>query len=179
MESLHIHQMESNDIKPCGVNDGSTGDFLLAENRVTEEAMPPFPRSTVKKLKNPWAAFGLSLLLTGGGQFYNGQHRKGALQLAGSAVGTGLLVSGMLATTEDILVATTELSVTGETEVKEARGKTRIVTGLALLMGLKAWSMIDAPIAANSINREARRASLQIIPFVNPGFAGARLELRF
>ena len=157
----------------------SPGDFLLTKYSPAELAVPPIPQSRYADEKNPWAAFGLSFLLTGGGQFYNGQHRKGALQLGGSVVGGAILISGMLATTEDILVSTTEIIVTGDTTVEEARGGTRIVTGLVLVMGLKAWSMIDAPIVANRINEEGRWTSLRVVPLVHSDFAGASLTLRF
>ena len=45
--------------------------------------------------KNPWLAFGLSALITGGGQFYNGQHSKGVAQLGGAILGIGLFISAV------------------------------------------------------------------------------------
>ena len=38
--------------------------------------------------KNPWLAFGLSALVPGAGQFYNGQHKKGVPQLGAALAGT-------------------------------------------------------------------------------------------
>lgn len=172
-----LHGQEQ--INPSSLN---SGGFLLAKSDTFPEIapLPPIPpQSTMQETRNPWTALGLSILVTGGGQFYNGHHRKGALQLGGSLVGAGLILSGFLDTTEDILLATTDVVLTGTTEIKETRGDARIVTGLMLVAGLKAWSLIDAPIAANRINREARRTSLQVIPLVSSDFAGAHLTLQF
>ena len=45
--------------------------------------------------KNPAFSLILSLMLTGGGQFYNEQNAKGAVMLGSSVVGVALLIVGL------------------------------------------------------------------------------------
>ena len=131
------------------------GAFLLAESRGAVEAPPLVPQATGDELKNPWLAFGLSTLITGGGQVYNEEIEKGIIMFAGSAAGYIILFSG------------------------DSVGSGRAYTGWGLLLGTKLWSMIDAPMVASRINEEAHRTSWQVIPIVSPDYAGASLTLRF
>ena len=86
-----------------------------------------------QQTKNPYLACGLSALLPGMGQFYNGQIGKGALHLA-------LLLGSFVA-------------------AGEYRGIPEEV-GLAGMFGTYIWSMIDAPVTANAINQGRVRVSV-------------------
>lgn len=135
----------------------ASGDFLLA----TVEAVPPVmtasvvPQDTGDQEKNPWLAFGLSTVLTGAGQVYNEEIEKGVIMFAGGVAGYVILYSG------------------------DSPGAGRAWTGWGLFVVTKVWSMVDAPMVSNRINEEARASSLQLIPVVTPGFAGARLAYQF
>ena len=132
--------------------------------------------------KNPWLAFGLSALVTGGGQFYNGQHNKGVAQLGGVILGIGLMVSGIEDDYENIY---------GDlVDPDDDDGK--VAFGLLLWFGSSLWSMIDAPISANSINQQSQqpsyghlielggsRATLGVDPVVSHKNLGTRLTLHF
>ena len=132
--------------------------------------------------KNPWLAFGLSALVTGGGQFYNGQHNKGVAQLGGVILGIGLMVSGI----EDDY----ENRYGDLVDPDDDDGK--VAFGLLLWFGSSLWSMIDAPISANSINQQSQqpsyghlielggsRATLGVDPVVYHKNLGTRLTLHF
>jgi hypothetical protein len=97
----------------------------------------------VSSEKNPWIAGGLSLLLPGGGQYYNGQYLKGAI-MTGVALGCVIVIgSGAL---ED------EYSYDyygyGGNEEPENYSW---VLGLVIFADY-AWSIADAYICANRIN---------------------------
>jgi len=98
-----------------------------------ERAVPmTIVTTTPDRLKNPYLAWGLSALLPGMGQFYNGQPGKGALHLA--------LIFGSFAA------------------AAEYRGIPEEV-GLVGLFGTWIWSMIDAPLTARGINEGRVRVS--------------------
>ena len=132
--------------------------------------------------KNPWLAFGLSALITGGGQFYNGQHSKGVAQLGGVILGIGLMVSGIEDDYENIYGNLVDPDDDDE----------KVAFGLLLWFGSSLWSMIDAPISANSINQQNQhssyghlieiggsRTTLGIDPVVSHKNLGTRLTLHF
>lgn len=140
-----------------------TGDFLMADphpERVLafEEAMPPVPQSTEVQEKSPWLAFGLSFLVTGAGQWYNGHYAKGTVQLVAASTGAVTLV----------------LDANDDDEIGTAGG-----IGAVVWVGSVVWSLVDAPMSANSINRQARQTSLQINPTVKDDLVGASLTLKF
>lgn len=131
--------------------------------------------------KNPYIAFGLSILVPGMGQFYNGQPVKGGIQL-------GLVVGGYtmfyLAVEDDLVYADgTVLDVDDD----DAMG------GLGLLVagGTILWSIIDAPISANNINKQNinkqneiqaylhRNNGYTVSPIVNENKLGAKYTLLF
>ncbi|GBU07523.1 hypothetical protein AwDysgo_08540 [Bacteroidales bacterium] len=93
--------------------------------------------------KEPGMAFLLSLLLPGGGQYYNGQYAKGALM---TGVHLGSFV-GMIA----CLPRTTYYSY-GNGHYEDSGSAEGFVLFGLILLGNSLWSMIDAPISANSIN---------------------------
>ena len=142
------------------------------------------------KKKNPWLAFGLSALITGGGQFYNGQHSKGVAQLGGVILGIGLMASG----SEDNYTryAMNDLGLLYERRVDPDDDDGRVVLGFLLFFGSHIWSVVDAPISANSINRQNQqpsyghlieiggsRTTLGVDPVVSHKNLGTRLTLHF
>lgn len=161
------------------------GAFLLADAQPTEDPVPLVPQSTDMEEKNPWAAFFYSMLIPGGGQFYNDQGRKGRLMLIGAAAGFGITVYGLSDTQEESSerITRTDTPTSTSTSImrryEETYNETAVNIGLLVYLASATWSMIDAPISSNRINREARQASLQINPLVAPDFAGASLSLRF
>ena len=136
------------------------GSFLLADATVPEEALPLVPQMSDVQEKNPWLAFLLSFVITGTGQFYNGENEKGGVMLAGALTGAGMIISQI----ED-------------DKIPEDNGV--VTTGAILLLGSSLWSVIDAPISANRINREARQASFRITPIVTGDLVAANLTITF
>ena len=133
------------------------------------------PAVAVKE-KNPWIALGLSVLVPGLGQFYNGQPVKGGIQL-------GLVVGGytmfFLAVDDDLVYADgTVLDVDDD----------NAIGGLGILVagGVAIWSIIDAPISANNINKRNQmqahlnhKAGYTISPLVKRNKLGATFALQF
>lgn len=100
--------------------------------------------ATIVTEKNPWLAFGLSVIVPGLGQFYNGQPYKGVSQLA-------LILGGYtafyLAIEDDIVLSDdTVLDVDDDDAIGGL--------GVLVTFGATLWSLIDAPISANNINQK-------------------------
>lgn len=150
------------------------GDFLLAEPHTgnvalaSDEAIPPLPQASNIQEKNPWIAFGLSALITGGGQYYNGHYGKGTVQFVAAAAGLGVF----LAAEED------DYKLFGE-RFDPDDDNNRGAIGALVFLGSAIWSMVDAPISANNINHQLQQASLQIHPVVMDDLTGVSLTLRF
>ena len=109
---------------------------------------PALGSRTLSQKKNPMVALGLSFPIVGSGQFYNGEYTKGVVQLGAAIVGLGLVLSA------------------GGDNVDEPDGNRdadnddwRSIPGYVLLFGGAIWSLIDAPMSANRINRQNQRFS--------------------
>ncbi len=115
---------------------------LLGATALTAEAQ-------AESRKSPWGAFGLSVLLPGAGQAYNGQWGKGGLMLGGVAVSFGVV----LADDCDVFYTANNCGFL-------------TVAGFIGVAGFVLWSWIDAPITANAINRriDAGPVALEIGP---------------
>lgn len=177
-----IEQIPGESLK-IQTRDGSVFVYPMDEiAKISKEPVMRMQGHIGLKRKNPWLAFGLSALITGGGQFYNGQHSKGVAQLGGVVLGFGLMFSGIEDDYENIY---------GDwVDPDDDDGKA--VFGLLLAFGCSIWSMIDAPISANSINRQSQqpsyghlielggsRATLGVDPVVSHKSLGTRLTLHF
>ena len=136
------------------------GAFLLANAEVPEEPLPLVPQMSGAQEKNPWLAFVLSFVITGTGQFYNGENKKGVVMLAGAVTGFGMIVSQI-----------------ENDAIPEDNGV--VTAGAILALGSGLWSMIDAPMSANRINREMRQASFHITPVVTGDLVAANLTVTF
>lgn len=97
------------------------------------------------KEKSPWLALGLSYLLPGLGQLYNGEPVKGLLAFAGVSAGVGLMLLGA-----------------GDFEHESTTEESFFYAGAAIAGLTYLWQVIDAPISASRINREnkSRKYSL-------------------
>ncbi len=122
--------------------------FLLTTGLIGATARTT--QAQTESRKSPWAALGLSFLIPGGGQAYNGQWAKGGLMLGGAA----LFAVPVLGELECGLEADDEC------------GGVAFTVGVIGLFGIVAWSLIDAPITAKAINRriDAGGVALEIGP---------------
>ncbi|NUM76652.1 hypothetical protein HUU40_19985 [candidate division KSB1 bacterium] len=102
--------------------------------------------------KSPAAAFGLSLLAPGAGQFYNGEVGKGVAMLGLTLAGSVMWQIGVIH----------EFDFTGEN-----RGEALRTMGIATMFGSWLWSMIDAPVSASRINRETATKCGHLFEFIN------------
>lgn len=182
IRGIIIEQIPGESLK-IQTRDGSVFVYPMDEiAKISKEPVMRMQGHIGLKRKNPWLAFGLSALITGGGQFYNGQHSKGVAQLGGVVLGFGLMFSGIEDDYENIY---------GDwVDPDDDDGKA--VFGLLLAFGCSIWSMIDAPISANSINRQNQqpsyghlielggsRATLGVDPVVSHKSLGTRLTIHF
>jgi hypothetical protein len=107
--------------------------------------------------KSPALALGLSLLVPGAGQFYNGQVLKGAVMLGGAVATSWAIVL----TAADVLELDDD---TSDTTVHVVGG-----IGMAIIV----WSWIDAPLSARAINRRIRAGDVTLELGPSPQFGGA------
>jgi len=113
--------------------------------------------------RSPALALGLSVLLPGAGQIYNGQHLKGVVMFAGAVATSWAIVL----TASDVLGLDDDTSDAG------------VHTIGAIGIGLVLWSWIDAPLSARAINRRIRagRATLDVGALLVPPGPGHRLDV--
>lgn len=128
------------------------------------EATPlPAAGTNVKQtysVKNPSLAWGLSFLVVGVGQFYNGDVLKGIGCMAGSGIGYLILRRGI-----------------------EEEHSEKALAGLAIYLGSWIISMVDAPLSAKRKNRQnsflswniGKDSYLSLYPDLKPVFAGNSL----
>jgi TM2 domain-containing membrane protein YozV len=125
-------------------------EILIARDKIMwlikDDTTASNPGSAVGRSgRRPLLAFGLSFVLTGAGQVYNGEVGKGIAQF-------GLAIMGTLAY---ITSGGSNTSFRSKLNSGDVQG----LSGLALALGAVAWSVIDAPASANRINRERRFAN--------------------
>ena len=120
--------------------------------------------SSVASAKNPWVAFILSFTIPGAGQFYNGEPPKAVAMLAGMIGGLAFTVNSQ--TDDDELNA-------------------RMGVGILVMAGCSLWSMIDASLSAERINKErglvwkGGKMLLSAVPTMDRRQIGARLTLTY
>ena len=129
------------------------GSALAAEGQTASEQTVEAPRS-------PMGAFALSMMIPGAGQAHNGQWGKGGLMLGGGLVSAGVAIAGA-------------------NECDSSDDCFLLTAGLVGMFGFWVWSMIDAPVSANSINRriEAGQVALEIGPQLIVPSGGSRVGL--
>ncbi len=97
--------------------------------------------------KSPWVAGGLSFVIPGTGQFYNGQWVKGGLMLGGAVVSAGLVLDGVVCN-------------------DHSNDCPQLTIGAAAYLGIWVWSIIDGARTSKAINRriDAGQVALEIGP---------------
>ena len=136
--------------------------MMLIGSAHTAEAQTA-SEQTVESRKSPWLAFGLSfLVLPGAGQAYNGQWGKGGLMLGGVAVSFGVV----LADDCDVFYTANNCGFL-------------TAAGFVGVVGFVLWSWIDAPLAANAINRriDTGQVALEIGPQLVAPNRDSRIDL--
>jgi len=131
--------------------EGTKLTYLIKDiEKITREEYEPLPieapiqttqnRKQITIRRDPGTAFALSFLIPGLGQIYNGETGKGVLFFL------GVFGSYVLAFTAGI------------------ENSDVFTFGICLGIGLHLWSMIDAPVTADRINRK-NGLSLQLKPY--------------
>jgi TM2 domain-containing membrane protein YozV len=113
--------------------------------------------SLAKRKKSPILACILSVICPGVGQYYNGQVVKGVVQELLWVGGLTLaLTAGISTTSSDIYY-----NYYGYSYYEGTTSSTSITTwywvGLGVTIASEIWSIIDAPISASQINKEASK----------------------
>jgi len=115
--------------------------------RFTETSNPGWPRKIESgPKKQPVVAFGLSLVLPGAGQFYNGQPVKGAIFFGSYLTGWGLFIEGFRKTLSNM----------------DSDNAGNSLSWVGFVVGGVSWvgSVIDAPASAHNINRRRGYSAL-------------------
>jgi hypothetical protein len=125
-----------NGLRIIGVNTETKSDTLMQR---------PISR------KSPLGAFCLSFLLPGGGQLYNSQYGKGILML-------GLRVGGV------VLAVAGSSSNSRSAFISDNSDETLRDIGISVAVASFLWSVIDAPLSANHINKKHKLSRITIQP---------------
>lgn len=117
--------------------------------------IPTSPLQGVRQ-KSPGASMLLSLLITGGGQFYNEQPVKGAIMLVLAGVGTAMMIDGI-----------DEYDCYYANECMPWL----LPVGAGVAGVTKIWSIIDAGAGANAYNRRHAGGTLKgaVVPLRGGG----------
>jgi hypothetical protein len=122
-------------------SDGSVFVFPFEDvERIAKE-----PRTFSAPRKSPALALVCSLFLTGGGQFYNGQTSKGLIMLLLGIGGTATFITAY--PEEETSCGWYYCST------EESGDEALAWVGLAVASATWIWSMIDAPVTAENLNR--------------------------
>ena len=161
---VHLHAKRLLSLRPLLL---ALFTIVLMGSAHTAEAQTA-SEQTVESRKSPWGAFGLSVMLPGAGQGYNGQWGKGGLMLGGVAVSVVVVAANV----GDCAIG----SIFGNTD-----GCALTYAGVVGMVGFALWSWIDPPVTANAINRriDAGQVALEIGPqlILPNGDSGVGLSL--
>ncbi len=174
--------------------DGTVFEYTIYEiAEISREPVMKVEEGFIKaRVKKPWLASGLSLMIPGTGQFYNDQYGKGLPQLGVALAGAGLVWWGLRDNWETHDRYEEQSSLNPLQWVDEDGDDWTVLVGAPLWLGSAVWSVIDANLSANRINQEGQqprfghllelggdRATLGIDPVVQRNGSGARLVLHF
>lgn len=155
-----------------GFNLRDIGLFEGVSNTISKNLIAS---TTVSGQKNPWTAFVLSALLPGAGQYYNDQLPKGVIQFV---ISVGGYTAFYLALEDNIVFWGSEYDVDDDDTIGRI--------GLLIGFGAYLWSIVDAPISANNINKQNQlqahlieHKSYSIFPLVKRNKLGAMFTLQF
>ena len=161
IKGLVIEQIPNVSIK-IQTADGSI--FVFEMNQITKITKEPVQAqvpisdndSNIPDEKSPGAAFALSLIFPGLGQYYVGDVKTGIIQELLFGVGAWvLLTSG-----DDMAYKCTATDSTGKctntqyVTVTDHQNERQV--GALICLSLEIWSLIDAPISAGRVNWEKR-----------------------
>ena len=121
--------------------------FLLLLTATLIGATADTAEAQAESRKSPWVAGGLSFVIPGTGQFYNGQWVKGGLMLGGAAVSVGLML---------------DWAICNDHSNDCPQG----AIGAVGYFGIWLWSIIDASRTSKAINRriDGGQVALEIGP---------------
>ncbi len=122
------------------VSSDYTASSVVYSENIQESSILVLGTQDEYKNRKPGTAFLLSFLVSGGGQFYNGQNGKGAIMLGTSVLGIGLAINGL------------KSDDNGGISTPSNGGQA--TAGVLLALGAGLWSMIDAPIMASKLNKQ-------------------------
>ena len=174
--------------------DGTVFEFTIYEiAEISREPVMKVEEGFIKtEVKKPWLASGLSLMIPGAGQFYNDQYEKGLPQLGVAVAGAGLVWWGLRDNWESHDDYSDTPSWNPLQWNDEDGDDWTAFIGAPLWLGSAVWSVIDANLSANRINREGQqpesghllelggdRVTLGIDPVIQRNGSGARLVLHF
>lgn len=155
----------------------------IARETVAVSPPPPAPQQAEfgTATKSPGTALFLSFLIPGAGQVYNGQAGKGLLHfaLAGAATWAALAGFGSEACAGGPYTYWDAWEERYATAWSEGGDCGLGYAGLGVALGVRVWSMVDASVSANRINRRGRIASVRLESWIaaRPGMR-LRVELR-
>jgi hypothetical protein len=126
--------------------DGDVVVYAMHEvAKISAEIMSEHTSIGFRGEKSPFAAFLLSFMVPGLGQYYNGHFVKGAIQQA-FFVGGWIMIS-----------ASIENDESGFSPFAD-HNPDLLWSGVIVTGGAWLWSTIDAPMAANKINKERKQS---------------------
>lgn len=152
------------------VRPGGDQGNLIGPGSPDEPLKPVVP----KDQKSPGLALGLSALLPGCGQYYNGEYLKGAVQTGIFA--TGIVLALTLGTASSYSSnAYTDYGYYGTytyyNPTTEEWTTAWMYVGIGVAAGAWVWSVIDAPISANSHNEGSQGSTYgHMFESGNPAF---------
>ena len=128
-------------------------EFTYTVDQITKIAKEPVITMPTIKEKIPFVSFGLSFLVVGCGQAYNGELKKAVSHWV-------LAVSSLI------------IILNADSEVE---------ANIFTIIGFTnwAWSMIEAPISADRINKTQRQKQVSLAPIKYDNSVGAKLAFRF
>ena len=127
-----------------------------------QEARAPETYVVVQQPKSVPTAVLFSMMVPGGGQFYNGHNGKGALFLGSWAAGPGFVLAGAMENTTS--------NVTSMSSSASDDGEGKMLAGTIIMLGASVISMIDAGASAGRINEEHAAARFgHMLEFENDG----------
>ncbi|MGH7574637.1 MAG: hypothetical protein ACREM1_05840 [Longimicrobiales bacterium] len=167
---------------PLGAQRAGDSDWNWADPPASTVELSRDPARQEETRLEPAIAGGLSALLPGAGQFYNGQTTKGILMLQGFAASIVLAVlagSGQ----EDVLCPNPEgMGPFAVCPVRVFSPNAGFWIGLGAATGVYAWSILDAIAVANRSSgpaREDRRgADLELAPRLADGTLALAVGIR-
>jgi len=190
IRGIIIEQVPNVSVK-IQTKDGNVLIYKVEEiAKMTKERPIGYQNLSMRGEKSPAAAFLLSFLIPGVGQYYNGDIAKGIIQEA--LVGGGIalaLAAGTHRYSELDYYYSRQFGYNYYNYYEETTAWFYVGLGVASAASL--WSMIDAPLSANRINRERERAYGHLLEFnsdkqvlgfdlsSNSKMIGAKLSLHF